>query len=54
LFVACGIPPAARYNISEGRKVPITVNGVLFPILSAFRQLIKAELLPVVFLIQGF
>ncbi len=35
-FVSCGMLRLARYNISEGagfEGVPITVNGVLFPLL---------------------
>ncbi len=58
-FVACGMLRLARYNISEEtgfEGVPITVNGVLFPILfllfSSFPQSLKYW--PMIFLIQGF
>ena len=58
-FVSCGMLRLARYNISEGTDfvgVPITVNGVLFPILfllfSSFPESLKYW--PMVFLIQGF
>jgi CDP-diacylglycerol--serine O-phosphatidyltransferase len=58
-FVACGMLRLARYNISEGagfEGVPITVNGVLFPLLfllfSGFPESLKYW--PMVFLIQGF
>ena len=58
-FVSCGMLRLARYNISEGTDfvgVPITVNGVLFPILfllfSSFPESLKYW--PIVFLIQGF
>jgi CDP-diacylglycerol--serine O-phosphatidyltransferase len=57
-FVACGMLRLARYNISEDSGfvgVPITVNGVLFPILfllfSGFPQ--SLNYWPMVFLIQG-
>jgi CDP-diacylglycerol--serine O-phosphatidyltransferase len=36
IFVTCGMLRLARYNISEGtgfEGVPITVNGVVFPVL---------------------
>jgi CDP-diacylglycerol--serine O-phosphatidyltransferase len=36
LFVVCGMLRLARYNVSEGEEfegVPITVNGVVFPLL---------------------
>ena len=58
-FVACGMLRLARYNISDGagfEGVPITVNGVLFPLLfllfSSFPQ--SLNYWPMVFLIQGF
>jgi CDP-diacylglycerol--serine O-phosphatidyltransferase len=58
-FVACGMLRLARYNISEGtgfEGVPITVNGVLFPVLfllfNSFPQ--SLSYWPMVFLIQGF
>jgi CDP-diacylglycerol--serine O-phosphatidyltransferase len=58
-FVACGMLRLARYNISEGtgfEGVPITVNGVLFPLLfllfSGFPESLKYW--PMVLLIQGF
>ena len=58
-FVACGMLRLARYNISEGtgfEGVPITVNGVLFPLLflvvSSFPE--SLNYWPIIFLIQGF
>jgi CDP-diacylglycerol--serine O-phosphatidyltransferase len=36
LFVSCGMFRLARYNLSKGEGfegVPITVNGVIFPLL---------------------
>jgi CDP-diacylglycerol--serine O-phosphatidyltransferase len=58
-FIACGMLRLARYNISEGTGfvgIPITVNGVLFPILflvfSSFPESLKYW--PMIFLIQGF
>ena len=58
-FVACGMLRLARYNISEStgfEGVPITVNGVLFPLLflliSSFPE--SLNIWPMVFLIQGF
>jgi CDP-diacylglycerol--serine O-phosphatidyltransferase len=58
-FVTCGMLRLARYNISEGtgfEGIPITVNGVLFPVLfllfSSFPQ--SLTYWPMVFLIQGF
>jgi CDP-diacylglycerol--serine O-phosphatidyltransferase len=58
-FIVCGMLRLARYNISEGTGfagVPITVNGVLFPLLfllfSSFPESLKYW--PMVFLIQGF
>jgi CDP-diacylglycerol--serine O-phosphatidyltransferase len=58
-FVACGMLRLARYNISEitgFEGVPITVNGVLFPLLflliSGFPESLKYW--PIIFLIQGF
>jgi CDP-diacylglycerol--serine O-phosphatidyltransferase len=58
-FVACGMLRLARYNISEGtgfEGVPITVNGVLFPLLfllfSGFPE--SLTYWPIIFLLQGF
>jgi CDP-diacylglycerol--serine O-phosphatidyltransferase len=58
-FVACGMLRLARYNISEEagfEGVPITVNGVLFPLLfllfSSFPE--SLNYWPMVFLIQSF
>jgi CDP-diacylglycerol--serine O-phosphatidyltransferase len=58
-FVVCGMLRLARYNISEGSDfegVPITVNGVLFPLLFLFFGSFPQSLdyWPLVFLIQGF
>ena len=58
-FVSCGMLRLARYNISEGTDfvgVPITVNGVLFPILFLLFSRFPHSLnyWPMVFLIQGF
>lgn len=58
-FVACGMLRLARYNISEGagfEGVPITVNGVLFPLLFLLFSNFPGTLnyWPIVFLIQGF
>jgi len=58
-FVSCGMLRLARYNISEGagfEGVPITVNGVLFPILFLLFSIFPDSLnyWPLVFLIQGF
>ena len=57
-FVACGMLRLARYNISTGKGfegVPITVNGVLFPLLYlvflAFPPSLDAW--PLVFLAMG-
>jgi CDP-diacylglycerol--serine O-phosphatidyltransferase len=57
-FVACGMLRLARYNISTGKGfegVPITVNGVLFPVLYllflAFPPSLSAW--PFVFLAMG-
>lgn len=57
-FTACGMLRLARYNISEGggfEGVPITVNGVIFPLLfllfMSYPQSLK--LWPLVFLLQG-
>jgi CDP-diacylglycerol---serine O-phosphatidyltransferase len=57
-FVSCGMLRLARYNISEGsgfEGVPITVNGVLFPILFLLLNSFPGSLSywPIVFLIQG-
>jgi CDP-diacylglycerol--serine O-phosphatidyltransferase len=59
LFVVCGMLRLARYNISEEagfEGVPITVNGVLFPVLfllfSSFPE--SLNYWPVIFLIQSF
>ena len=58
-FVACGMLRLARYNISESagfEGVPITVNGVLFPLLFLLLSSFPGSLnyWPIVFLIQGF
>ena len=57
-FVACGMLRLARYNISEEagfEGVPITVNGVLFPLLfllfSSFPE--SLNYWPIIFLIQS-
>jgi len=57
-FVACGMLRLARYNISEEagfEGIPITVNGVLFPLLfllfSRFPE--SFNYWPIVFLIQS-
>ena len=57
-FVACGMLRLARYNISEEagfEGVPITVNGVLFPLLfllfSSFPD--SLNYWPIIFLIQS-
>lgn len=57
-FVVCGMLRLARYNISEDSGfvgVPITVNGVLFPVLFLLFSIIPDSLnyWPIVFLIQG-
>jgi CDP-diacylglycerol--serine O-phosphatidyltransferase len=58
-FISCGMLRLARYNISEEagfEGVPITVNGVLFPLLfllfSSFPE--SLNYWPMVFLIQSF
>jgi CDP-diacylglycerol--serine O-phosphatidyltransferase len=58
-FVVCGMLRLARYNISEGtgfEGIPISVNGVLFPVLflvfGSYPQ--SLNYWPMVFLIQGF
>ena len=58
-FVTCGMLRLARYNISEGEGfegVPITVNGVLFPLLFLLFSNVPQTLnyWPIVFLIQGY
>ncbi|MEQ1528822.1 MAG: CDP-diacylglycerol--serine O-phosphatidyltransferase [Methylococcales bacterium] len=58
-FVSCGMLRLARYNISEGAGfvgVPITVNGILFPILFLLFVSVPGSLnyWPLVLLIQGF
>ena len=57
-FVACGMLRLARYNISEEagfEGLPITVNGVLFPLLfllfSSFPE--SLNYWPIIFLIQS-
>ena len=57
-FIACGMLRLARYNISEGtgfEGVPITVNGILFPLLFLVFGSVPQSLdyWPMVFLIQG-
>ena len=47
LFVVCGMLRLARYNISEGEGfegVPITVNGLVFPVLYLLYLLHPASL----------
>ena len=58
-FVSCGMLRLARYNISDGigfLGVPITVNGILFPMLflvfSRFPNTL--DFWPLILLIQGF
>ena len=58
-FAACGMLRLARYNISEEagfEGVPITVNGVLFPVLFLLFGSVPESLdyWPIIFLIQGF
>ena len=58
-FVACGMLRLARYNISEEavfEGIPITVNGILFPLLFLLFRSFPESLnyWPIVFLIQGF
>ncbi|MGZ5008785.1 MAG: CDP-diacylglycerol--serine O-phosphatidyltransferase [Methylobacter sp.] len=57
-FIACGMLRLARYNISDApgfEGVPISVNGVLFPLLFLLFSSIPQSLnyWPLVFLIQG-
>ena len=57
-FVACGMLRLARYNISEEagfEGVPITVNGVLFPLLFLLFSRFPDSLnyWPIIFLIQS-
>ena len=57
-FVACGMLRLARYNISEEagfEGVPITVNGVLFPLLFLLFSTVPESLnyWPIIFLIQS-
>jgi CDP-diacylglycerol--serine O-phosphatidyltransferase len=57
-FVACGMLRLARYNISEQRDfegIPITVNGVIFPLLYAISLIFPTSLSlwPLVFGIMG-
>ena len=57
-FVACGMLRLARYNISEEagfEGVPITVNGVLFPLLFLLFSRFPESLnyWPIIFLIQS-
>ena len=57
-FVACGMLRLARYNISEEagfEGVPITVNGVLFPLLFLLFSSYPDSLnyWPIIFLIQS-
>lgn len=57
-FVACGMLRLARYNISTGKGfegVPITVNGVLFPVLYLLSLAFPSSLSawPVAFLAMG-
>ncbi|MDF9392191.1 MULTISPECIES: CDP-diacylglycerol--serine O-phosphatidyltransferase [Methylococcus] len=57
-FVACGMLRLARYNISTSKGfegVPITVNGVLFPLLYLLSVIFPPSLSawPLVFLAMG-
>lgn len=57
-FVTCGMLRLARYNVSEAQGfegVPITVNGVLFPVLFLVYSKYPASLhaWPLIILIQG-
>lgn len=57
-FVSCGMLRLARYNISEGKGfegVPITVNGVLFPVLALMAVLFPSlyQIWPILLVIQG-
>lgn len=58
-FVTCGMLRLARYNISENKGfegVPITVNGVVFPVLVLFGIGFPSlyALWPILFVVQGF
>ncbi|MGR9086585.1 MAG: CDP-diacylglycerol--serine O-phosphatidyltransferase [Gammaproteobacteria bacterium] len=58
LFIACGMLRLARYNISEApgfEGVPITVNGILFPILFLIYSHFPESLIfwPAVILVQS-
>lgn len=57
-FVACGMLRLARYNISQTsgfEGVPITVNGFVFPLLTAIGTVLPEtlKLWPAVFLVQS-
>ena len=57
-FIVCGMLRLARYNISEApgfEGVPITVNGVLFPLLFLIYSHFPGSLnfWPIIILIQG-
>ncbi|ADE14366.1 CDP-diacylglycerol/serine O-phosphatidyltransferase [Nitrosococcus halophilus Nc 4] len=57
-FVTCGMLRLARYNISQQKDfegVPITVNGIIFPLLYAISLIFPGSLSfwPVVFAIMG-
>ena len=57
-FIACGMLRLARYNISDApgfEGVPISVNGVLFPLLFLLFSSVPQSLnyWPLVFLVQG-
>ena len=53
-FVMCGITRLARYNVTHDpaffRGIPITVNGILFPVLFFTGQM---ALLPVLYVLSG-
>lgn len=57
-FIACGMLRLARYNISDApgfEGVPITVNGILFPVLFVVYSNIPGSLSfwPIIILIQA-
>jgi CDP-diacylglycerol--serine O-phosphatidyltransferase len=57
-FVTCGMLRLARYNISDNtgfEGVPITVNGVLFPVLIAIGYILPDTIKawPLVFVVQS-
>ena len=57
-FAICGMLRLARYNISQNtgfEGIPITVNGIVFPLLYLFSSSYEASLTywPVVFVLMG-